>query len=165
MPWCARTSWCPGPGGDLTSAAGPANGHDDVGREQEEHCAHRPHDPEHVDGSREAAEDEKAWTSASFDPAAVATAQLTAWIAPRTPGIDQEDVAEPIADELALRYDVPAGLVMEAALQRANALALSGEGGVDPDWPSITRMLTASYASLGDALRRAHARRAPRTAP
>jgi hypothetical protein len=54
---------------------------------------------------------------------------------------------------------------MEAALQRANALALSGEGGVDPDWPSITRMLTASYASLGDALRRTHARRAPRTAP
>jgi hypothetical protein len=54
---------------------------------------------------------------------------------------------------------------MEAALQRANALALSGEGGVDPDWPSITRTLTASYASLSDALRRTHARRAPRTAP
>ncbi|HWB16751.1 MAG TPA: hypothetical protein VG538_10110 [Vicinamibacterales bacterium] len=114
---------------------------------------------------QEAAEDEKAWTSASFDPAAVARAQLTAWLAPRTPGIDPEDVAERIADELALRYDLPAGLVMEAALQRANALALSGEGGVDPDWPSITRTLTVSYASLGGALRRTHARRAPRTAP
>jgi hypothetical protein len=114
---------------------------------------------------QEAAEDEKAWTGASFDPAAVARAQLTAWIAPRTPNLDPEDVAQRIAEELALRYELPSGLTMEAALARANALALRGEGGVDPDWPSITRTLTASYASLGDAIRRTHARRAPRTAP
>jgi hypothetical protein len=114
---------------------------------------------------QEAAEDEKAWTGAAFDPAAVARAQLTAWIAPRTPNLDAGDVAERIADELALRYELPEGLAMEAALARANALALSGDGGVDPDWPSITRTLTVSYASLSDAIRRTHARRAPRTAP
>jgi hypothetical protein len=113
----------------------------------------------------EAAADEKAWTGATFDPAAVARAQLTAWIATRTPGLDAEDVGERIAEELALRYELPSGIAMEAALARANALALDADGGVDPDWPSITRTLTTSYASLGDAIRRTHARRAPRTAP
>jgi hypothetical protein len=101
----------------------------------------------------EAARIEKEWLSASYDPAAVAKAELSWWIAQRLPTENNVDaLTRLIAIDYALRYTMSPGQVTEAARNRAQALLLVQTGGVDPDWPGITRVLTESYRSLHGAI-------------
>jgi hypothetical protein len=106
----------------------------------------------------DAATIERDWMQASFDPTAVARAQLTWWVTRRMPNLNSVDQIAPlIADDYALRYDVPARLVMDAAQRRATALNLAETGGLDPDWATVTSLLTESNRALQQGLSRAHA--------
>jgi hypothetical protein len=101
---------------------------------------------------------EKAWHKASFDPVAVARAELNWWVTRRMQNLNTVDqIAALIAEELALRYPRAGGGVVDATNLRAQAVKLLDEGGVDPDWPTITKLLTQSYRALGGALSPARA--------
>jgi hypothetical protein len=96
---------------------------------------------------------QKAWMSESFDPAAVARAQLNSWTLGRLPrATTLEDMGRLFAEEFALRYDMPPERATEAAMRRAQAVQLRDTGGIDPDWPNITTALTESYRALHGAI-------------
>jgi len=93
------------------------------------------------------------WTSAGFDPNAVARAELAWWVARRIPGQNSpEQVGGLIADENALLYEVPRDRVLEASVLRATAGRLRDEGGEHADWPEVSRLLVQSYRSLHAAV-------------
>lgn len=97
---------------------------------------------------------ERNWRDASFEPTEVARARLNWWIARKQPGSNNlEYVADRLAEEYALRYGISAGRAMEPASLRGEAVLACDRSGVDPDWPALTRMLTASYAALERAMR------------
>jgi hypothetical protein len=101
----------------------------------------------------DAARIDKEWMGASFDPAAVARAQLNWWVTRRLPNLNTaEEVGRLMAEEYALRYAIPEGAVREATLLRAQAVLLRDAGGIDPDWPQITKILADSYRSLHGAI-------------
>ncbi len=91
----------------------------------------------------------RSWTGATFDPAAVARAELEWWAARRVPGQNSPDhVGALIADEYALLYETTPSNVAAAALLRAKAAALRDEQTAQPDWATIARLLRASYEEL-----------------
>jgi len=106
------------------------------------------------------------WTGASFDPAAVARAELSWWTARRDPasgsGADKNRVvAARMTDLYALLYGVPRDRVAEAARLRVDAADLRDRGADaadfdrDPrgvDWKGVSFLLHQSYRSLHDAV-------------
>jgi hypothetical protein len=95
----------------------------------------------------------KDWTRASFDPAAVARAELAWWVARRVPGQDSpEQVGGLIADLNALLYGVPRERVLEASVLRARAGRLRDEGGERANWAEVGRLLKESYRALHAAV-------------
>jgi hypothetical protein len=89
------------------------------------------------------------WTDATFDPAAVARAELAWWVARRQPGLsDVANVGRLIGEEYALLYGVPFVDVAHAAQLRAQAGRLRDEGASHADWPAIERLLVESYREL-----------------
>lgn len=95
----------------------------------------------------------RSWTGASFDPAAVARAELAWWVARRVPGQNSpEQIGSLIADEYALLYDTTPGVVQAAALLRAQAGAIRDTQASSPDWDRIGRLLLQSYRELAAAL-------------
>jgi hypothetical protein len=92
---------------------------------------------------------EKAWTGAAFDPAGVARAQLNWWVTRKSPDLNNIDVvSELMAEEYALRYASRPGRFVGAARLRAQAAQLHDNGGADPDWRGITRLLGEAYTAL-----------------
>jgi len=101
----------------------------------------------------EAATIERNWMGASFDPAAAARAQLDWWVTRRLPNLNSaSQVAPLIAREYAVRYRIPEGAGMDAALRRAQALDLSQQ--IDPNWTEVQNLLAESNRSLAQALDR-----------
>ena len=95
----------------------------------------------------------RTWTGSSFDPSAVARAELAWWVARRIPGEESpEHVGRLIADENALIFSVPAGQVLTASVLRARAGKLRDEGGAHADWPTVSNLLHQSYQSLHAAV-------------
>jgi hypothetical protein len=94
------------------------------------------------------------WTSAGYQPAAVARAELAWWIARRMPGQNSaEQVGKLIADEYALLYGMPPDVLLESAVLRARAGALRDSQATAPDWTTIERLLVQSYQSLHRVVR------------
>jgi hypothetical protein len=95
----------------------------------------------------------RSWTGASFDPQAVARAELAWWAARRVPGQNSpEQIGRLIADEYALLYETSPENVAAAALLRAQAAAIRDAEAARPDWSRIERLLLASYDELLAAL-------------
>jgi hypothetical protein len=95
----------------------------------------------------------RAWTGATFDPAAVARAELAWWEARRIPGRNSpEQVAQLIAGEYALLYESSPPAMEAAARLRAEAAALRDAHAEHPDWDAIGRLLRDSYRELRLAL-------------
>ena len=95
----------------------------------------------------------KDWTRATFDPEAVARAELAWWVARRVPGQDSpEQVGGLIADLNALLYGVPRDRVLAASVLRARAGRLRDEGGDGANWPEVGRLLQESYRALHAAV-------------
>ncbi len=99
-----------------------------------------------------AANVEKAWTNASFDPADVAKAQINWWAFRRRRDSTADRIGALLAEEYALRYPQAGGRATDAAHLKAQAIKMVDESGVDPDWPAITDALTNSYRALGAAI-------------
>lgn len=95
---------------------------------------------------------EKTWTKAAFDPAEVAKAQVNWWAVRRRRDSTADRIGALIAEEYAVRYPQAGGRVTDAAHLRAQAIKRVDESGVDPDWRSITEVLTDSYRALGTAI-------------
>jgi hypothetical protein len=95
----------------------------------------------------------RSWTGASFDPRAVARAELAWWIARRIPGQNSpEQIGSLIADEYALLYETSPAVVQAAALLRAQAGAMRDAQAPRPDWDRIGRLLLQSYRELAAAV-------------
>ena len=110
----------------------------------------------------DAAAIERDWMSSTFTPSAVARAELDWWVTRRLPNLSGADqVAPMIAQEYALRYQVPVGAMMDAAERRAHAEDLIDQGGVDPNWAVVTTALAESYQALHRALNRPRTRAVP----
>jgi hypothetical protein len=93
------------------------------------------------------------WTGASYDPAAIAKAELAWWVARRVPAESApEDVGRLIAVVDAALYDRPIDRVLDAAVLRARAGRLRDEGGGNADWAAVSRLLHASYRQLHTAV-------------
>ena len=106
------------------------------------------------------------WTGATFDPAAVARAELSWWTARRDPasgtGADKNRVVAARMTELyALLYGAPPERVAEAARLRVEAADLRDRGADradfdrDPrgvDWKGVSFLLHQSYRALHDAV-------------
>jgi hypothetical protein len=89
------------------------------------------------------------WSKLSYDPSAIAKAELAWWIARRIPGKDSpEQVGGLIADLNAQFYGVARERVLDASVLRARAGKLRDEGGPSADWREVGRLLIASYRSL-----------------
>jgi hypothetical protein len=100
----------------------------------------------------------RSWTGASFDPAAVARAELAWWVARRIPGRNSpEQVGKLIAEEYALLYESSAPAMAAPALLRAQAAAMRDAHAERPDWDAIARLLQQSYRELRLALATANA--------
>lgn len=96
---------------------------------------------------------ERDWLATTFDPVAVARAELAWWIARRVPGQDSaEHVGALIADENALLYGVPRDLVLGASTLRARAGKLRDDGGEHADWATVSDLLHQSYRALHAAV-------------
>ena len=96
----------------------------------------------------------KEWTSAGYDPAEVARAELAWWVARRDAGTNSvENVGALIAKLYAAFYEVPVGRVAEAGRLRAAAAALRDQGGRGADWPRVSDLLHQSYRDLERAVR------------
>jgi len=94
------------------------------------------------------------WTSAGFDPAAVARAELAWWVARRDPARNApEQVGRLIAEENSLLYEVPVDHVLEASVLRARAGWLRDQGGAQADWAEVSRLLHESFRQLHAAVR------------
>jgi len=97
----------------------------------------------------EAAAVHKTWVGASFDPAAVARAQLTWWVTRRTPNLNSLDQLTPlVAEEYALRYKIGAGMASGPASRMAEAALLFDSGGRDPNRAAVEKVLADSYRLL-----------------
>ncbi len=95
----------------------------------------------------------RSWTGSSFDPGAVARAELAWWAARRVPGQNSpEQIGRLIAEEYALLYETTPENVGAAALLRAQAAAIRDREADRPDWSTIERLLRASYDELLAAL-------------
>ncbi len=95
----------------------------------------------------------RSWTGASFDPRAVARAELAWWEARRTPGQNSpEQIGRLIAEEYALLYESSAAAMSAPALLRAQAAAIRDAKAEHPDWSAIARLLQQSYRELREAL-------------
>jgi hypothetical protein len=95
------------------------------------------------------------WTGSSFDPKAVANAELAWWVARRIEGQNSpEQVGGLIADENALLFSVPRAQVLEASVLRARAGRLRDDGGENADWNAVSDLLHQSYRKLHDAVNR-----------
>ena len=93
------------------------------------------------------------WTHSSFEPRAVAKAELAWWVARRVPGQNApEQVGRLIAEENALLYAVPVDRVLEASTLRARAGRLRDDGGDRADWAEVSRLLVQSYRLLHAAV-------------
>ena len=89
------------------------------------------------------------WTNATFDPAAVARAELAWWVARRNPGQNSpEQVGGLIADENALLYNVSRSQVLRPSILRARAGRLRDDGGDEADWKAVSDLLHQSYREL-----------------
>ena len=87
---------------------------------------------------------ERDWFNASFDPKAVATAELSAWIARRRPELSNEQyVGGLIAERDGLRYAVPPSMMAGPGLLEARAALILDSG--QPDWAVIGATLRESY--------------------
>jgi hypothetical protein len=87
---------------------------------------------------------ERDWFNASFDPKAVATAELSAWIARRRPELSNEQyVGGLIAERDGLRYSVPPSMMAGPGLLEARAALILDSG--QPDWAVIGATLRESY--------------------
>jgi hypothetical protein len=96
---------------------------------------------------------EREWLHATFDPRAVARAELAWWVARRIPGQNSPDqVGGLIADENALLYGVSRDRVLAASVLRARAGRLRDEGGDQADWAEVSRLLVESYRALHAAV-------------
>lgn len=95
----------------------------------------------------------KDWTQASFDPAAVAKAELAWWVARRIPAQSSpEIVGGLIADENAMLYNVPRQKVLAASILRARAGKLRDDGAENADWKAVSDLLHQSYRQLHEAV-------------
>jgi hypothetical protein len=102
-----------------------------------------------------AAEVDKTWRKASFNPEDVARAQLTWWVTEKEISLNNPDtVASLMAEELALRYGRPAGSFYSTCALLAQAYELHRNTTADPDWPAITRILARGYRALSEVLHR-----------
>jgi hypothetical protein len=106
---------------------------------------------------------ERTWKGAEFDEVVVGRAHAN-WLAAlrtsREAGLDPRAVAE-MADDLGLRFGLPAGHMMAVAADRTEAYRAVLARGANPDWDHVTLLLTRSYTTLKTALTRAaDARRA-----
>jgi hypothetical protein len=91
----------------------------------------------------------QSWTDATFDPRAVARAELAWWVARRRPGENSaEQIGALIAQEYALLYETTPENVADAAFLRARAAAMRDDQAASPDWETIRRLLRASYDEL-----------------
>ena len=89
------------------------------------------------------------WSGLTYDPVAIARAELAWWIARRIPEMSSpEDVGGLIADLNAQFYGVARDKVLEASILRARAARLRDEGGPSANWTEVGRLLTESYRSL-----------------
>ena len=89
------------------------------------------------------------WSGLTYEPAAIARAELAWWVARRIPGKDSpEQVGALIADLNAQFYGVARDKVLEGSILRARAGRLRDEGGPGANWPEVGRLLTESYRSL-----------------
>jgi hypothetical protein len=103
---------------------------------------------------------ERAWKNADFNAGAVARAQLNGWVTTKAPNPgDPNGVAGIIAQDYALRYNLPPGDFMAAAGYRGDAARVLQHTPVDPDWLTIEKLLTESYQALQSALVQGRARR------
>jgi len=93
------------------------------------------------------------WLGASFDPQAVARAELAWWVARRIPGQNSpEHVGDLIADSYALLYETSADPVRRSGRLRAQAAALRDAQASAPDWATIGQLLNESYIELRKGL-------------
>jgi hypothetical protein len=93
------------------------------------------------------------WLGASFDPAAVARAELAWWVARRDPAtLDPQNVGRLIADVNAQIFNRPAAAVLEASILRARAGRLRDEGGEHADWATVSALLHQSHRDLHRAV-------------
>jgi hypothetical protein len=101
----------------------------------------------------------RSWTGASFDPRAVARAELAWWVARRAPGRNHpEQIGLVIADEYALLYETSRERMAPAAELRARAGALRDAHADHPDWARILELLQQSYRELHAALQSTNVR-------
>lgn len=98
---------------------------------------------------------EKAYTrikssaGGDWDPKEVARAELSWWVARRTPGRNHpEQVGAEIARMYAILYGSTNPQIEEAGYLRAEAAAMRDQGAPAPDWNTIQRMLEESYTAL-----------------
>jgi hypothetical protein len=90
---------------------------------------------------------ERDWFDASFEPRAVAMAELSSWIARRRPELSTEQyVGSLIAERDGLRYAVPPTMLSGSAVLEARA-ALLGDS-ERPDWAAISVTLRESFGTL-----------------
>jgi hypothetical protein len=95
----------------------------------------------------------KDWTGSRFDPAEVARAELSWWVARRAQGQDSpENVGRLIANVNALIFEVPPDRVLEASTLRATAGKLRDDGGDRADWSKVSDLLHQSYRTLHAAV-------------
>lgn len=98
------------------------------------------------------------WTGAGFDPADVARAELSWWVARRDPASGDgahknRVVTERMSELYALLYETPKARVAEAARQRVEAADLRDRGARGSvDWKAVSWILHESYRSLHDAV-------------
>ena len=108
----------------------------------------------------EAAAIEKAYTGADFNPGDAARAQLNWWVTNKKPDLGSTDVvAALMAEELGIRYGLPAGNFFPAARYRAEACKVRDLSKVDPEWDTVRKLLAESYRAMRLALEQGRPRR------
>lgn len=92
-------------------------------------------------------------TAGTFEPAAVAKAELAWWVGRRVPGHNSaEQVGRLIAEENALIFNAPLEAVLEPSVLRARAGKLRDDGGINADWTTVSDLLHDSYQQLHRAV-------------
>lgn len=100
---------------------------------------------------------ERDWRNASYEPEKVARAQLNWWVTLKQPNLStRADVPHLVAEDYGLRYGADAGEFEEAASFRAEAVKMREATKIDPDWPTIAKLLSKSNRALKVAIERAH---------
>jgi len=89
----------------------------------------------------------------AYDPEKAARAELSWWVARRTPGQDSvEQVGQRIAGLYAILHGTEDPSFLAAGLLRAEAAALRDAGREDADWARVEELLRQSYRKLEGAL-------------